>query len=91
MATKMELRNARHAEIMTAACQEIGVTELTAQDVRHCYAVYLTSVVGAPISLVAQSMGNSEWVCNKHYAGFVLTSAGLAHLQALIASKGRAS
>jgi len=52
-------------------------------DLRHSYAVLLIGR-GAPITLVAQSMGNSVKVCEEYYSGFVLTSEGIETLSKIL-------
>lgn len=52
-------------------------------DLRHSYAVLLIGR-GAPITLVAQSMGNSVKVCEEYYSGYVLTSEGIETLSKIV-------
>lgn len=55
-------------------------------DLRHSYAIFLLTK-GVPIQLVAQSMGNSVSVCEKHYAGFVLTDVGISAINNILTPK----
>lgn len=52
-------------------------------DLRHSYAVYLIQK-GAPIELVAQSMGNSVKICERHYSGFQITNVGIETLKRIL-------
>lgn len=48
-------------------------------DLRHSFAIHLLSR-GAPITLVAQSLGNSVLVCEKHYSGHIISDQGVSTL-----------
>lgn len=64
-------------EIFKRACaKHLKRFDLTIHDLRHSYAVFLLSL-GVPKALLAQSMGNSERVIDDHYAGFILSDAGI--------------
>lgn len=55
-------------------------------DLRHSYAVHLVQS-GAPLELVAQSLGNSMKVCERYYSGFKLTNYGIETLCKIMSSK----
>ena len=64
-------------EAFKRACAKyLNRYDLTIHCLRHAYAVFLLSL-GVPKALLAQSMGNSERVIDDHYAGFILSDAGI--------------
>jgi integrase len=58
----------------------------TFHDLRHSYAIMLLGK-GVPISFIAQSIGNSVSVCEKHYTGFKLSDESIDLIRKLM--KGR--
>ena len=52
-------------------------------DLRHSYAVHLIGK-GATLEWVARSMGHSTDVCERYYAGFVLTDDAITLMQKLV-------
>lgn len=84
-------RRRQHAELFRTACKNAFPGQkdkhLKFHDLRHSYAIHLLQVLGAPIQLVANSLGNSTHVCEKYYAGFVLTDPGIDFLERLSQSK----
>jgi len=72
---RMSLRLIRGDELK-AACAQAGVTRVKQHDLRHCYAIYLAEL-GHPASVIARCLGNSEAVCERYYAGFILTDLGV--------------
>lgn len=77
---KMEFRNLKFADIIKKACKrafpENKEKWCCFHDLRHSYAINLLSK-GVSLSLVAQSLGNSVTVCQKHYAGFILSDESI--------------
>lgn len=75
-AEKIKLRRLNWGEIVRNACRKAFPNRpnkhLTFRDLRHCYAVYWLEK-GATSKTIADAMGNSEAVVNKHYHGFVMT------------------
>lgn len=73
--TKGDIRRTRLAEKFRSACRRVfprdREKELTAHDLRHCYAIRLLRA-GVSIDLIAKSIGDSVVVANKHYLGFSL-------------------
>jgi integrase len=57
--------------------------DVTLHDLRHSYAISLLSK-GVPLSLVAQSMGNSEKVCEEYYTGFVLVDEAIETIKKIV-------
>ena len=60
---------------------------LTFHDLRHSYAIALISK-GVSIALVAQSIGDSVRVVEKHYSGFILTSESLEMIGKIVKAGG---
>lgn len=58
----------------------------TFHDLRHSYAIMLLGK-GIPISFIAQSLGNSVTVCERHYSGHKLTEESIDLIRKLM--KGR--
>jgi len=87
MAQREGLRNRKHSTMLKAACRQAKLAQCRLHDLRHSYAVHCLSVLGAPIQLVAQSLGNSVTVCEKYYSGFVLTDPGIEFLEKLAFKK----
>ncbi len=84
---KKALRKRHHATLFRRGCKKAfkGRAEknIKFHDLRHSYAVYLLSVKGAPLDLVAQSLGNSPAVCFEYYQGFMLSEHGIEYLERL--------
>lgn len=85
---RAELRGVKHATEWRRACvRAFGKKRadklVTFHDLRHSYAVHLIGR-GVPINLVAQSLGNSVAVCEKYYAGFVLSDASVDAIQGIL-------
>lgn len=87
IASRRNQRLRKHSTIFKRACAKAFPDQeekhLTFHDLRHSYAVYLLQVKGATIQLVANSLGNGVQVCEKYYAGFVLTDPGIDYLERL--------
>lgn len=75
-AEKIRLRKLNWATIVKQACEKAFPGKphkiLSYRDLRHCYAVYWLEK-GVTPKTVADAMGNSETVVNKHYHGFIMT------------------
>ncbi len=56
---------------------------ISTHGLRHSTAVYLVSQ-GAPIELVAQSLGNSAATCEAYYSGYQLTHLGINTLKKFV-------
>ena len=88
---KAELRTVKHSKLFKAACQATYPKDTSRHgrfhDLRHSYAVYLL-VSGVPITLVANSLGNSTNVCEKYYSGFKLRQEGIDMIASILAEKG---
>jgi integrase len=86
---KQALRNKHHADMLRVACKRAFPKDkerhLVFHDLRHSYAIHLLQTLGAPLGHVSRSLGNSTHVCEMYYAGFVLTDAGIDHLERLSA------
>jgi integrase len=86
-AEKSRVRGLKHVRVLKAACARAfpGVTKkhCSPKDLRHSYAVWLLTQ-GVSIGLVAQSLGNSEAVCQENYAGFVLAPESVLAIKAII-------
>jgi len=80
--SKKPYRNGDHAARIGRLCLKAKLPECVFHDLRHSYAVYLLGK-GAPLKQVAESLGNSQSVCEKYYGGYVLTSYGLELLEKL--------
>lgn len=84
---KRALRKRHHATMFRRGCRSAfkGRPDKNVKfhDLRHSYAIYLLSVKGAPLDLVAQSLGNSPAVCHEYYQGFMLTEHGIEYLDRL--------
>ncbi len=81
---KASIRNMRFSDMLKDACKISGVNKtITFHDLRHSYAIYLLNK-GISLSLVAQSLGDSEAVAREHYVGFDLTEEGLSHIKKAI-------
>lgn len=80
LADKNELRNVKLANILKEACKKAFPKDkakwIKLHDLRHSYAIHLLSK-GVSLSLVAQALGNSVVVCQKHYAGFTLSDEAI--------------
>ncbi len=74
-ADRMALRNSR-GELLKDACRRAGVQETTLKDLRHSYAIHLGNL-GFNKGTIARCLGNSEAVCERYYAGFILTDSGV--------------
>jgi integrase len=83
---KDALRQARHATTFGRACKKAGLPKATPHDLRHSYAVYLVSK-GVPLTLVAQSLGNSVAVCERYYSGFVLADESLETIDRILSDE----
>lgn len=68
--------------LRSAAKRSLG-RPITFKDLRHSYAIYLLKQ-GVSISLISQSLGNSETVCQRHYAGFNLNSDSIEAIDAIL-------
>jgi len=83
---KDQLRSYNHAEKVRNACAKVfpdPEKECTFHCLRHSYAVKLLSR-GVPMAHLAQSLGNSNDVCERYYTGFVLTDESLELMQMLM-------
>ncbi len=57
--------------------------KLCLHDLRHSYAIYLVGK-GVPLDQVAQSLGNSVVVCQRHYTGFKLSDEGIRTIDRIL-------
>lgn len=80
---RFELRNKDYSKMMRKACKQAGVDEICFHDLRHCYAINLLNR-GLAMTTVARSMGNSEKVCKKHYAGYEINEEGIEMMGQII-------
>jgi integrase len=75
--SELSLSHKQLTEYLKRACiKYLNRYDITVHCLRHSYAVFLLSM-GVPKALLAQSMGNSERVIDDHYAGFILSDAGI--------------
>lgn len=79
---KEKMRNLRFSEIFQEACKKADAQTITCNGLRHSYAVHWLEK-GASITHVAQLLGNSEAVCQRHYAGFTVKDIGVDALLSL--------
>lgn len=88
---KSRVRGLKHVRVLKAACERAfpGVMKkhCSPKDLRHGYAIWLLSQ-GVSIGLVAQSLGNSEAVCQENYAGFVLAPESVLAIKAILNNPG---
>lgn len=86
---KSKLRNLKFADIVKNACKKAFPDNpdkwVTFHDLRHSYAINLLSK-GVSLGLVAQSLGNSVVVCQKHYTGFVMTDDSISRIDSILRS-----
>lgn len=84
---KLRLRKLQHATLVKRACRRafpnLEDKYCHFHDLRHSYAVHLVSR-GVPLTLVAQSLGNSISVCEKYYSGFVLTDESVERIRTIM-------
>jgi len=83
---KLAMRKREYSRIIQKACREAFPTipskHVSFHDLRHSYAIYcLSNEVN--LSLVAQSLGNGEKVCQDHYSGYSANDATLAAMDAI--------
>lgn len=80
----------RMARITRAACRKAFANDaskhLKFHDLRHSYAIALLGK-GVSITLVAQSIGDSVVVCQKHYIGFELATESVELINQLVRAK----
>ena len=69
-------------KVRVAAEKSLG-RKLSFHDLRHSRAVYLIGK-GVPIEIVAQNLGNSPRVCERHYYGHKLSDDGAEYMQKLL-------
>lgn len=80
--TKDTLRNKNHARILKKYCDKVfknQTKQIKFHDLRHSYAIHLLGK-GATLAHIAQSLGNTQSVCEKYYTGFVLSDDSLETL-----------
>jgi integrase len=77
------MRNVKHCDVLRAACSAAKVRGVKVHDLRHSYAIHLLGR-GVSLSLVAQSLGNSDAVCQEYYAGFVLKPEAVEMVASLL-------
>lgn len=86
-AVRAALRTERHSVLMRRACKKafpgVPAKHCHLHDLRHSYAVALVQR-GVPISLVAQSLGNSVAVCERYYSGYALVDEGIATIARIL-------
>lgn len=87
---KESYRKLKLASIVRKACKANFPDEpekwINFHDLRHSYAINLLSN-GVSLGLVAQSLGNSIVVCQKHYVGFVMTDDSISRIDSLLNEK----
>jgi integrase len=91
-AEKMGLRAKPHSKWFRKAVRKAFPNDqskwaVTFYDIRHSYAIHCLTK-GVPIDLVAQSLGNSEAVCNEFYTGYKLTAGGVSAMAKILAANG---
>jgi len=88
-ADRAALRLLRHSVVLRRACRRAFPTTPSKwcrfHDLRHSYAVEMISR-GVPVTLVAQSLGNSVAVCERYYSGFALQDQGIETIDRLLNS-----
>ena len=84
---KENFRKIKFAEKFRVACKKAFPDDSSKwcgiHDLRHSYAINLLSK-GVSLGLVAQSLGNSITVCQRHYTGFVLSDDSMSRIDSLI-------
>lgn len=84
---KLEIRNRKHAEVLTRACSKAfpdrEEKHVVFHDLRHSYAIYLVSR-GVSLTQVAQCLNNSFSVCERYYSGFVLKDETIESIKRII-------
>jgi integrase len=87
---KRKLRQLRHNSVIRYACEKTFPNQVekhcTPHDLRHSYAIQLLND-GQSLDAVSKSMGNTNKVCEMHYAGYVLTDSGLEAMEAVYGRK----
>lgn len=90
-AERLVIRHEKHAKVLKAACAKVFPGQpkkhCDIRDLRHSYAIWLLNQ-GVSIGLVAQSLGNSELVCQEYYAGFVLAPESVLAIQSILSGPG---
>jgi len=78
--TKLAYRGRKYANVIRAACERAFPGDASKvmrfHDLRHCYCVHALGS-GAPSALIAQSIGDSIAVFEKHYAGHILSESAI--------------
>lgn len=86
---KARIRKVKFAEVVTEACKAVftePAKQVRFHDLRHSYAIYLAER-GVPLSFIAKSLGNGEAVCERHYAGKVLTDGFIEAMAGIVGEK----
>ena len=71
------------AKLKIACMKGIGRDNVTFHSLRHSRAIYMISR-GVTIELVAQNIGNTPQVCEKHYYGHVLSDQGAEFMKQIL-------
>lgn len=81
---KLSIRRLRHAEMFSKAVSTAFPEKgrIVLYDLRHSFAIWWLNA-GASTKLVAQSLGNSQIVCEQHYQGHYLTQGGVETMNRL--------
>lgn len=87
---KMPYRNLPFSKITKRICKKLfpkdPMKHCVIHDCRHSYAIYLVSK-GVSLSQVAQALGDSVAVAEKHYSGFILTPESIDLMKAVLRRK----
>jgi integrase len=82
LSERRAFRKSSHCKVTTRASLKRLKKPLVFHDLRHSYAIQLVSS-GVPLTLVAQSLGNSIRVAERYYSGFVLTAESINLIAAI--------
>lgn len=80
---KLPMKQENISHFIRKQSEKVLSTSIKFHDLRHSYAIHLVQK-GAPLELVAQSMGNGVKVCEKYYSGYQLTNLGIETLKRLV-------
>lgn len=80
---KLPMKQENTSHYIRAKSERVLGKSIKFHDLRHSYAVHMVSK-GAPLELVAQSMGNSVKVCERYYSGYQLTTMGIETLKKIL-------
>ena len=70
-------------KLKAASMKALGRDNITFHSLRHSRAIYMISR-GVSIELVAQNIGNTPQVCEKHYYGHMLSDQGAEYMKQIL-------